>query len=195
MKMFRIFQILQDSFSIESLISFYLKTGNTNEALYNEIQKRWRMHLENNKIYNVLPSLLSLENENDITASHYIIQIRKTSLASKVKSYSVAIHTDLTYMLFDVVKVKNKYRAYIIKTITRDLDDYQKIYLHILPSLFMEFTISQVSVLKAFDCELKYISNENRPILLKGERQNMCIYSNSLFVGDVGLIPIHDEPN
>lgn len=191
--MFRIFQILQDSFSIENLIRLYLKTGNKNETLYNEIQNRWMKYLKANNMYNGIPSLLSLENENDITTPHYILQIRKTYSKPKVKSYSVAIHTDVTYMLFDVVKDKNSYRAYIIKTITRDLEDYQNIYLHILPSLFMEFILSSVSVSKAFDCELSYISDENTPILLKGEKQNMCIYSNNLFVGDGGLIPTHDE--
>lgn len=188
--MFRIFQILQDSVSIHNLIRLYLKTGNTNKALYNEIQNRWRKYLKTNNTYTVLPLLLSLENENDITTPDNILQIRKTSLTS----YSVAIHTDLTYMLFDVVKDKNKYRAYIVKTITRDLQDYQNIYQQILPTLFMEFVISSVSVSKAFDCELSYISNDTS-ILLKGEKQNVCIYSNSLFVGDVGLIPTHDELN
>jgi hypothetical protein len=193
--MFRIFQIFQNNFSIENLIKIYLKTGNKNKELYNDIQKRWQNHLKTNNIYNILPVILSLEDENDITAPHYILQIRKTYLASKSKSYSVAIHTDLTYMLFDVIKEKNKYRAFITKSITRDLEDYQNIYQNILPSLFMEFTISSVSVSKAFDCELSYVNNENTSILLKGEKHNVCIYSNSLFVGDSGLIPIHDGLN
>jgi hypothetical protein len=191
--MFSIFQILQDSFSIKNLIRLYLTTGNKNESLYNEIQKRWMEYLKINNIYTPITSLLSLENENDITGSHYILQIRKTSSKSKVKSYSVAIHTDLTYMLFDVVKDKNEYRAYAIKTITRDLEDYQNTYQNILPSLFMEFIVSSVSVSKAFDCELLYINETHTPTLLKGEKENVCIYSNSLYVGDNGLIPTHDE--
>jgi hypothetical protein len=190
--MFRIFQIFQNNFSIENLIRIYLKTGNKNKELYNDIQKKWQNYVKTN---NILPIILSLEDENDITAPHYILQIRKTYLASKSKSYSVAIHTDLTYMLFDVIKEKNKYRAYITKSITRDLEDYQNIYQNILPSLFMEFTISSVSVSKAFDCELSYVNNENTSILLKGEKHNVCIYSNNLFVGDSGLIPIHDGLN
>ena len=182
--MSRIFQILQNNFSIENLIKFYLKTANTNEALYGTIQNKWLEYLKNNNMSTVVPVLLSLENANDITTPHYILQIRKTYLKSKIKSYSVAIHTDLTYILFDVVKEKNKYRAYIIKTITRDLEDYQIICQNIFPSLFMEFIISNVSVSKAFDCEFTYINEDNKSIILKGEKQNMCIYSNKLFIGD-----------
>ena len=193
--MFGIIQILTSGFSIENLIRIYLKTGNKTEILYNEIQKRWIEYLKKKNMNTCTTALLSLEHENDITSQHFILQTRKISSTSKVKSYSVAIHTDLTYILFDVVKERNKYRAYIIKSITRDLRDYQNIYKDILPSIFMEFIVSPVSVCKAFDCESSYINKNNKPILLKGERQNMCIYSNSLFVGDVGLIPAHDELN
>lgn len=190
--MFRIFQILQDSLSIQSLIKLYLRTGNTNQQLYDDIQKRWSQYVKQNSLYRSLPSLLSLDNENDITTPHYILQVRKTSSTPKVKSYSVAIHSNLTYILFEIIKDKNKYCAYIMKTITRDLEDYQDMYQHLLPVLFMEFIVSRVSVSKAFDCESSYITKENTPITLKGEKQNMCIYSNSLFVGDIGIIPAHD---
>lgn len=191
--MFRIFQILQDSFSLENLIKLYLKTGNRNKTLYDEIQRRWTQHLKMNNICTDKVELLSLENESDVTTSHYIVQVRKTSSTSKVKSYSVAIHTNLTYILFDVMKEKNKYRAYIVKTITQNLQDYQYIYQNIFPSIFMEFIVCQVSVSKAFDCELSYITDENESITLKGEKQNMCIYSNNLYAGDNGLISKYDE--
>lgn len=191
--MLRIFQILQDSFSTKNLIRFYLKTGNKNETLYNEIQKRWIKFLKFNNIHTCISVLLSLENEDDITTPHYIVQVRKTSATSKIKSYSVAVHTDLTYMMFNVVKDRNKYRAYVVRAITRDFEDYQNLHHNILRSLFMEFIISPVSVLKASDCELSYINKENASILLKGDKQNMCIYSNNLFEGNVGFIPAHDE--
>lgn len=193
--MFNILQIFKDNLSIENLIRIYLKTGNNNEAIFTEIEKRWIQYLKSNNIYTYISSLLSLETDHDIAKNNFILQTRKTYSTSKVQSYSVAIHTDLTYMLFDVVKEKKNYRAFIVKTITRDLQDYQDVYKNILPSLFMEFVISSVSVSKAFDCELSYINENNMPILLKGERQNVCIYSNSLFVGDIDFIPTHDELN
>lgn len=188
--MSRIFQIFQYSFSTKNLIRFYLKTGNKNETLYSEIQKRWVKSLKLNNIHTCISVLLSLDDENDIVTPHYIIQVRKTLSEPKTKSYSVAIHTDLTYMMFNVVKQDNKYHAYVVRAITRDFEDYQNLHQNILPSLFMEFIISHVSVLKASDCELSYINKENASILLKGDEKNLCIYSNSLFEG---FIPAHDE--
>lgn len=195
--MFRLFQILQDSVNIQTLIKIYLKSGNKNEKLYNEIQIRWQKSIKENKIYNCFSSLLSLENENDVTSSHYIIQVRKTSKSQKDPSYTVAIHTDLSYVMFEIIKVKNKYQAFIVKVITRDLIDYQLVYQNVLPSLFMEFLLCPVIVSKAFDCEISYTNNENMPLLIKGEKQNVCVYSNNLFEcnGDNGLISIHDELN
>lgn len=193
--MFRLFQFLQENIDISTYIKLYLKTGNKNEHLYEKIQRRWLKHLKSNNICNCFSTLLSLENENDITTSNLIFQVRKTSKSQKDPSYSVAIHTDLSYVLFEIIKVKNKYHAYIVKVITRDLQDYQAIYQNILPSLFMEFIISPVIVSKAFDCELSYINEDNMSLLIKGENQNVCIYSNNLYdcTGDIGIIAIHDE--
>lgn len=184
------FQILQNIVSIQTLIKIYLKTSNKNEHLYNEIQRKWKKSQDCN-----FSSLLSLDDENDITASHLIFQVRKTSKCQKEPSYSVAIHTDLSYVFFEIIKTKKNYRAYIVKVITRDLEDYQDIYQNVLPSLFMEFILSPVIVSKAFDCEISYINENNIPLLMKGEKQNICIFSNSLYFGESGLITTHDELN
>jgi hypothetical protein len=184
------FQILQNIIGIQTLIKIYLKTSNKNEHLYNEIQRKWKKSQDCN-----FSSLLSLDDENDITTSHFIFQVRKTSKFHKDPSYSVAIHTDLSYVFFEIIKTKTNYRAYIVKVITRDLQDYQDIYQNVLPSLFMEFMISPVIVSKSFDCEISYINQHDMPLLMKGEKQNVCIYSNSLYIGESGLITIHDELN
>lgn len=195
--MFRLFQIFQDNVSIHTLIKMYLKSGNKNIAIYDEIQIKWQKHLKKNNIYNRCSLLLSLEDENDITTLHFIFQVRKTSKSHKDPSYSVAIHTDLSYVMFEVIKIKHKYQAFIVRVITRDLLDYQVVYQSILPSLFMEFLLSPVKVSKAFDCEMSYINRENIPLLIKGKKQNICMYSNMLFDcnGDKGLIITHDELN
>lgn len=191
--MFRLFQILQGNVSIKTLIKLYLKTGNKN--MYNDIQCKWMKYLACNNINNCFSSLLSLDDENDITSPHFIFQVRKTSESQKEPSYTVAVHTYLSYVLFEIIKTKKTYRVYIVKTITRDLQDYQDIYQNVLPSLFMEFILSPVIVSKAFDCETSYINKHNLPLLMKGEKQNVSIYSNNLYIGECGLITEHDELN
>jgi hypothetical protein len=193
--MFRLFQFFQNNIGIQTLIRLYLKTGNKNENIYNDIQCKWIEYMACNNIEKCCSSLLSLDDENDITTSHFIFQVRKISTTPKDPSYTVAIHTDLSYVLFEIIKIKKTYRAFIVKAITRDLQDYQDIYQNILPSLFMEFILTPVIVSKAFDCELSYINQHKMTLLMKGEKQNVSIYSNSLYIGDCSLITIHDELN
>ena len=183
----RLFQILKGVVSIQTLIKVYIKTGNNNEQLYDDIKKKWAKHNTN--------LLLSLDSENDITQHRFIIQTSKTSKTNKDLSYSVAIHTNLSYVLFEVIKTKSKYRAYIRKVITHDLQDYQDIYQNIFPSLFMEFVIYPVFVTKAFDCEVSYINKDKRSMLLKGIKQNICVFSNNMYDGESGLITVHGAPN
>jgi hypothetical protein len=185
--MSRIFQILADNLDDKTLLRFYLRSGQRYDDVLHVVLARLNMGC-NKRPY----KLYSLKNEDDIITSKLLVQVQKI----KKNEYTVAVHTDLTYLLVYVSQDKQKSMAYsasIQNVITNDLLDYENIYNDVLPKLFMEFIAYSVNVFKSPDCKFLYTKKDNISLVLNGTTQCVCSYINGKCFGDINLT--HDGPS
>lgn len=138
--MSHLLQFCTKYFDTKSLLRLYIQTNYKYRHLFDKACERMKKHR----------NVYSLEDEDNVITNKYIIQVNKKSGMNA--TYTVAMHTDNTYMLVNVVKKKVgifgsfTYDATIEEVMTKDNGEYHRLKEDTLPYMFIEFIAFDVDV-------------------------------------------------
>jgi hypothetical protein len=144
--MSHLFQIFTKHLDTRTLLRLYIQTNYKYRHILDEACDRMKKHR----------IVYSLEDEDNVITNKYIIQVNKKP--GQNNSYTVAIHTDNTYVLVNVMKKKIgiigsfTYTATIQEVMTKDNGDYNRLKEDTLPYMFIEFIAFDVDVCEAPNC-------------------------------------------